>query len=129
MPGAAFSNPVQTPWVRRIAGRRDALANLDTGEASMIRASKRHLADVGENYLEHLRAALGFSLKLAKASVACGAHAIVPGICTDTASRSVAQLQAKLVMRAARGRVPASAPATAIEAQQRSEDDRVRVDT
>jgi len=129
MPGAAFSHPVQTPWARRTAGHRDALANLVTGEASMIRASKRHLADVGENYLEHLRTALGFSLELAKASVACGAHAIVPGICTDTASRSVAELQAKLVMRAARGREPATPPTTATEAQQRSENDRARVDT
>jgi hypothetical protein len=70
----------------------------------MVRASKNHLAQVDESYLEHLGAALGFSFALAKASVACGLHALVPALCTHTASRSVAELQAKLVRRAARTR-------------------------
>lgn len=68
----------------------------------MVRASRHHLAQVGENYFEHLAAALGFSFALAKASIACGLHALVPALCTSTASRSVAELQTKLVMRAAR---------------------------
>jgi hypothetical protein len=80
----------------------------------MVRASKHHLAQVGENYFEHLAVALGFSFALAKASIACGLHALVPALCTSTASRSVAELQAKLVMRAA---------------QPRSDGDRVRIDT
>jgi hypothetical protein len=68
----------------------------------MVRASKHHLTQVDESYFEHLRAALGFSLSLAKASIACCVHALVPAFCTNTASRSVAELQAKLVRRAAR---------------------------
>jgi len=79
----------------------------------MVRASKHHLAQIGESYFEHLGAALGFSFALAKASIACGVHALIPGLCTSTASRSVAELQAKLVMRAA---------------QHRSEGDRFRTD-
>ena len=79
----------------------------------MVRASKQHLAQIGESYFEHLSAALGFSFALAKASIACGVHAVIPGLCTNTASRSVAELQAKLVMRAA---------------QHRSEGDRFRTD-
>ena len=67
----------------------------------MVRASKNHLAQVDESYFEHLAAALGFAFALAKASIACGLHALVPALCTRTASRSVAELQAKLVMRAA----------------------------
>jgi len=70
----------------------------------MVRASKHHLAQVGESYFEHLFAALGFSLALAKASFACGLHALIPALCTSTASRSVAELQSKLVMRAAQSR-------------------------
>ena len=80
----------------------------------MVRASKRHLSQVGETYFEHLGAALGFSFSLAKASIACGLHALVPAFCTSTASRSVAELQAKLVRRAA---------------HQRSDGDRFRFDT
>ncbi len=78
----------------------------------MVRGSKNHLAQVGESYFEHLAAALGFAFALAKASLACGLHALVPALCTHTASRSVAELQRKLVMRAA---------------QRRSDGDRVRI--
>jgi hypothetical protein len=79
----------------------------------MVRASKNHLAQVDESYFEHLAAALGFAVALAKASVACGLHALIPALCTHTASQSVAELQAKLVRRAA---------------QTRSDGDRVRID-
>jgi uncharacterized protein DUF6356 len=70
----------------------------------MVRASKNHLAQVDESYFEHLSTALGFSIALAKASLACGLHALIPALCTSTASRSVAELQAKLVRRAAHTR-------------------------
>ena len=80
----------------------------------MVRASKHHLAQVGESYFQHLGAALGFSFALARASIACGLHALVPAWCTSTASRSVAELQAKLIMRAA---------------HQRSDGDRLRVNS
>ena len=70
----------------------------------MIRSSRRHLAEVGENYFEHMAAAIGFSFRLAKASLACGLHALIPGVFTRTASRSVAELQAILVRRAAPNR-------------------------
>jgi hypothetical protein len=80
----------------------------------MVRASKNHLAQVDESYFEHLAAALGFAFALAKASVACGLHALIPAFCTHSASRSVAELQRKLVMRAAHAR---------------SDGDRVRTDS
>ncbi|HVU31717.1 MAG TPA: DUF6356 family protein [Sphingomicrobium sp.] len=67
----------------------------------MIRSSKRHLADVGETYGEHLGAALGFSIKLVKASAACALHALVPALFTQTASRSVAELHSRLARRSA----------------------------
>ena len=66
----------------------------------MVRSSKQHLAEVGESYFEHLARALGFSLTLAKASLACGLHALVPGLCTHIASSAVAELHEKLLSRA-----------------------------
>lgn len=67
----------------------------------MIRSSRVHLKDVGESYFEHLGAALGFSASLARASMACTLHALIPGICTHTASRSIADLQYRLSKRPA----------------------------
>ena len=67
----------------------------------MIRSSKRHLGDAGESYFKHLGAAAGISLKLARASLACALHALVPGLFTRTASRSIASLQAQLAIRSA----------------------------
>src|SRR4051794_7571915 len=118
MPGA-YPQPFLVDSLERSgAGHHETPANPSESKATMIRASKRHLAQVQENYFEHMSAALGFSLSLARASVACGIHAIVPALCTRTASRSVAALQAKLVMRAA---VTGTAG--------RSDGDRVRIDT
>lgn len=68
----------------------------------MIDASKRHLEDAGESYFEHLGVASGFAWRLVKAGLACGLHALVPGLCTHSASSSVAELNAILAARAAR---------------------------
>jgi hypothetical protein len=65
----------------------------------MIRSSKRHLVDAGETYPEHLGAALGFSACLARASIACAIHALVPGLFTRTASRSIADLHSRISRR------------------------------
>lgn len=73
----------------------------------MIRASKEHLAEVDERYFEHFRAALGISAQLAKAAAACLVHAIVPGLCTRTASSCVAKVSAGM---ARRGRLTDDAP-------------------
>lgn len=70
----------------------------------MPRSGNSHLADIGESYGEHLAKALGFSFALARASIACAVHAVLPELCTDTASRAVAELNAKLARRAALGR-------------------------
>jgi hypothetical protein len=51
------------------------------------------LDEVGETYFEHLRAAFRIARLLARASVGCALHALVPGICTRTASRRVGQVQ------------------------------------
>jgi hypothetical protein len=65
----------------------------------MLRASRDHLNEVQESYFEHLRAALTISGLLAKAGIACALHAIVPGLCTRTASRCVARISSDLNQR------------------------------
>ena len=65
----------------------------------MFRATKFHLAQVRETYFQHLRAAFGISARLAVASAACALHAVVPGLCTRSASRRVAAVHARLARR------------------------------
>lgn len=67
----------------------------------MISSSRAHLEEVSESYFEHLGAALRFSASLALASAACALHALIPGICTNTASRSIADLHLRLSKRPA----------------------------
>jgi hypothetical protein len=70
----------------------------------MFRSSKRHLDEAGESYFEHLAAACTISLTLAHASLACALHALIPGLCTRTASRSLHRLQEQFASRAAEAR-------------------------
>ena len=68
----------------------------------MLRSSKFHLAQVGETYSQHLRAALEISAQLVIASAACALHALVPGLCTRSASSRVAAVHAHLSSRSDR---------------------------
>jgi len=71
-----------------------------------------HPASVGESYLTHLRHASGFSLSLLGAGFACMLHALVPFLCTKTASRIVARLHTRMIVNRSAGisvhRAPAS---------------------
>jgi hypothetical protein len=68
----------------------------------MLKASSDHLTEVQEGYFEHLRAALGYSGLLAKAAIGCALHAIVPGLCTRTASSCIARISSDLSARGVR---------------------------
>jgi hypothetical protein len=59
----------------------------------MLKASRDHLADVGETYFEHMRFALLVGAFAIGAGMACVLHAIVPGLCQATCSRTVGLLQ------------------------------------
>jgi len=48
-----------------------------------------HPASVGESYGEHFRVAVGFAGSLALAAGAAAVHAIVPSMCSKTASRRI----------------------------------------
>ena len=65
----------------------------------MLKATREHLDEVQESYFEHLRAALNISGLLAKAGIACAVHAIVPGLCTRTASLCIARVSSNLNQR------------------------------
>ena len=112
MPGAFPGHPIETPWVRLRAGHHEAQRSDLVKAHPMIRSCKKHLGDADEGYFKHLRVAAGISLTLAKASLACAIHALVPGLCTRTASRSIADLQARMAMRSAQaeGRRAGSVP-------------------
>ena len=69
----------------------------------MLKASRAHLAECGESYFAHLRAALGITLTLGGAALACAAHAFVPAIFTRTASSRVDQVRVSIQARRAGG--------------------------
>lgn len=60
-----------------------------------------HPAMVGETYPEHMRTALSFAGPLAKASAAALVHAVLPFLCTTTASDTVKGLYARMTRRCA----------------------------
>ena len=59
----------------------------------MLQASKRHLAEVGETYFEHMRFALLVGTLATGAGLACILHAILPAMCESSCSRAIASLQ------------------------------------
>ena len=69
----------------------------------MLKASRAHLAECGESYFAHLRAALGITLTLGGAALACAVHAFVPALFTRTASTRVEQVSAGIKARRAEG--------------------------
>jgi hypothetical protein len=62
----------------------------------MRRNFTEHPAAVGETYFEHMRAASGFVPMLAKATVACAVHAVVPSMCERTASTAIRELNDRM---------------------------------
>ena len=61
-----------------------------------------HPASIGETYLEHMWAALTFSLLMVRAAVACFVHAFLPFLFVQTGSSTVKKLSTTMV----RGRRP-----------------------
>ena len=64
----------------------------------------QHPASVGESYLEHLRAAMGFALRMWIGGAACLVHAVFPFLCMRTGSNCIADLNERMVRN--RRRVP-----------------------
>ena len=51
-----------------------------------------HPASVGESYGEHFRVAVHFARELTAAAAACTVHAVVPSLCTTSASTRIRRL-------------------------------------
>jgi hypothetical protein len=64
-------------------------------DSAVFHSSKFHLDEVDESYPEHLRAVLSILLRFASPSVAWALHALIPGPCTRSESRCVAQVHAR----------------------------------
>jgi hypothetical protein len=73
----------------------------------MLRSSRAHLAEVGESYFEHMRFAFLVGALAAGAGLACMLHALVPGLCQATCSRTVGSLQRLFADRGRLGAVVA----------------------
>jgi len=58
----------------------------------LFSASREHLQQAREGYLQHLAFALLVSALLLSAALACLIHALVPGVCRTSASRIVSLL-------------------------------------
>ena len=65
----------------------------------MIERSKAHLAAAGETYWEHLRFARTIALLSLAAGIACLIHALIPALCTGTASRTISRINGLLAER------------------------------
>ncbi len=70
-----------------------------------------HPRSVDESYLQHLGAALGFSVRLAVAALACLVHAFLPFLFVKTGSAMITTLHDRMVTN--RHRRPADATAGA----------------
>lgn len=64
----------------------------------MTRLFTRHPASVGETYLQHLRTALSFGLRMLGGGVACLVHSLLPFLFVRTASRCIEQLHDRMVV-------------------------------
>ncbi len=67
----------------------------------MIARSRAHLHGAGEDYRQHFRFATNFGLLAIAAGIAALVHAIIPGICTASASRIIRHLGQMLEDRSA----------------------------
>lgn len=56
-----------------------------------------HPATVGETYGEHFVTAMGFSLSLFRAAIACAIHAVLPFLFEKTGSKCITDLNRRMV--------------------------------
>jgi len=66
----------------------------------LLGRGRAHLASVGETYAQHMHFALAVGCLLVMAGIACLAHALLPGLFQDKASKAVARLHAAFERRA-----------------------------
>ena len=65
----------------------------------MLKAGRAHLAECDESYFTHVREALGITVILGAAALACAVHAFIPAMFTRTASTRVERVRASIEAR------------------------------
>jgi hypothetical protein len=68
-------------------------------EQGLFARSRGHLDDNRLGYFAHMRVAFGIGANLFAAGAACIVHGLVPGLCTDRASRLIRRMAADLDRR------------------------------
>jgi len=58
-----------------------------------------HPISVGETYVQHLGTATGFGTRMVVAGIACILHGILPFLFVRTGSRTIAQLNERMVIK------------------------------
>jgi hypothetical protein len=67
----------------------------------MLRLFTDHPRSVGETYLEHLRFACTFGVRMVSGGVACFCHGVLPFLFTTTGSRTVLGLHEQMTRQRA----------------------------
>ena len=65
----------------------------------MFNESKKHLAEAGENYTQHLMFASRIAIKMLIAGIQCFLHALVPSIFKTSGSNAIKELYKKIKTR------------------------------
>lgn len=76
----------------------------------------QHPASVGETYFDHFRVAARFSRCLTKAAGAAAVHAVIPSLCSTTASECIRELSAEM-NSGARGEAHTATTVAAVAAE------------
>ncbi len=67
------------------------------GGVDLLRAFSEHPASVGESYTEHMGHAACFGVRMIAAGVACLVHALLPFLFVHTGSRTIAELNERMI--------------------------------
>lgn len=71
-----------------------------------------HPKSVGESYWEHLYMASCFSGRMLLGAMACFVHALIPGLCVKTGSKTISELHDRMVVNRMRKAQAVEAPMT-----------------
>jgi hypothetical protein len=64
---------------------------------NLARAFTEHPASVGESYARHCVCAFGFGARMVGAGIACMIHALLPFVFVRTGSRTIAELNERMI--------------------------------
>ena len=106
LPSRRFTGPASLPWLAGFLisaeGRMWHKAAMTSPSPPPHRWYARHLAEVGESYVDHARFALGIAARCVWTAGLLGVHAVFPFLLVRNASESLARIQADVAARSKR---------------------------